>query len=617
MLWATTVVLHAQRSDPVGMSAPLDGTQGPDDRPDGPPSGSGRGRTRWTLLACVLLAIGLALSLAGAVLWRSSVRTHEKQTFDATASDVNATLATLLSRDDDFVATLRGVLTMQPHMSDSAFNRWFAVLQGPQRLVGGLGSIVVEPVARAERSSFLARRDADPTFRTLVGVAPEPVAPSGSGRECLLTASVSALGTLTPQAAYIVQGDWCSPSSPLGATQASLMRTAAETGQIIVLRVSSDGVDTTLFQSAFYRRGASPASVAQRSAAVAGWIVSSVSVQALIGLAVAHHPGLGLSLFHSDPGRRTELIDRFGAPAHAGGLSQTRTIYVDGAWTVTVSGAAPIGAMSADAQSLLVLLAGVIVSALAFALILVLSRSREHALGMVHEKTGQLRHQALHDALTGLPNRVLALDRANQMLVRARRQRTAVAVLYVDLDGFKHVNDTFGHAAGDELLRVVAARLKTVVRDGDTAARLGGDEFVVLLEGSLTNASPELVAERLLEVLRQPYDLTDMLGRHLSVTASVGIAIGPSASADELLRDADLALYQAKEDGRNRFALFESGMQTASHDRLTLEMDLAEALEHRRALPALPAHLRPALGKRDRGRGADPLAPSRARRRRA
>jgi diguanylate cyclase (GGDEF)-like protein len=192
---------------------------------------------------------------------------------------------------------------------------------------------------------------------------------------------------------------------------------------------------------------------------------------------------------------------------------------------------------------------------------------------------GQLSHQSLHDALTGLPNRVLALDRAQQMLARARRQQLPVAALYVDLDGFKHVNDTFGHAAGDELLQIVAARLLTVVREGDTAARLGGDEFVVLLEGSTLDARPELVAERLLEVLRQPYDMTDTLGRQLTVTASIGIALGARDSADELLRDADLALYQAKESGRNRYRMFESSMQTSSQDRLTLEMDLAEALE--------------------------------------
>jgi diguanylate cyclase (GGDEF)-like protein/PAS domain S-box-containing protein len=192
----------------------------------------------------------------------------------------------------------------------------------------------------------------------------------------------------------------------------------------------------------------------------------------------------------------------------------------------------------------------------------------------------RLRHQAFHDALTGLPNRVLALDRAQQMLARARRSSLPVAALYVDLDGFKQVNDRFGHAAGDELLRLVAARLTSLVREGDTAARLGGDEFVVLLEGSALDAGPELVAERLLEVLRPPYDMTAEIGRELSVTASIGIAMGVMTSGDDLLRDADVALYRAKEAGRNRYVVFESSMRTAAHDRLTLEMDLAEALEH-------------------------------------
>jgi diguanylate cyclase (GGDEF)-like protein len=193
---------------------------------------------------------------------------------------------------------------------------------------------------------------------------------------------------------------------------------------------------------------------------------------------------------------------------------------------------------------------------------------------------GQLSHQALHDSLTDLPNRVLALDRAQQMLARSRRQHTPVAALYLDLDHFKDVNDSFGHAAGDELLQIVAARLTTVVREGDTAARLGGDEFVILLEGSTLDAGPELVAERLLDVLRQPCDMGTTAGRRLSTTASIGIALGVYASADELLHDADLAMYESKASGGNRYTLFNSSMQRNSQRRLTMQMDLADAVEH-------------------------------------
>jgi diguanylate cyclase (GGDEF)-like protein/PAS domain S-box-containing protein len=191
----------------------------------------------------------------------------------------------------------------------------------------------------------------------------------------------------------------------------------------------------------------------------------------------------------------------------------------------------------------------------------------------------RLRHQAFHDALTGLPNRILALDRAEQMLARARRNSLPAAALYVDLDGFKDVNDRFGHAAGDELLRLVAGRLASLVREGDTAARLAGDEFVVLLEGSALDAGPELVAERLLEVLRRPYDMNEEIGRQLVITPSVGIAMGGPGTADELLRDADVALYEAKRAGGDRYVHFESSMQMAAHDRLTLEMDLSDALD--------------------------------------
>jgi predicted signal transduction protein with EAL and GGDEF domain len=144
-------------------------------------------------------------------------------------------------------------------------------------------------------------------------------------------------------------------------------------------------------------------------------------------------------------------------------------------------------------------------------------------------------------ALTGLPNRVLALDRTEQMPSRGRRTQIPAAGLYIDIDGFKNVNDTLGHAAGDEFLT--------------------------------------LVAERLLDLLREPYSMKDRSERQFSLTASIGIAYGQRTTAEEMLADADVALYRAKGDGKNRCALFEPGMHTAVQDRLTLEMDLSGALE--------------------------------------
>jgi len=202
--------------------------------------------------------------------------------------------------------------------------------------------------------------------------------------------------------------------------------------------------------------------------------------------------------------------------------------------------------------------------------------SRDVTVQLEAEKA--LVHQSLHDALTGLPNRVLVIDRAEQMLARARRNGTPVAALYVDIDGFKAVNDRFGHAAGDEVLETVAARLSGCLREADTAGRLGGDEFVALLENFPLDVGPELVAERICQVLGQPIELESLPGRKLSLTASVGIAIGRRDCADDLLRDADFALYDAKSAGKNRWKVYEPSVHSTIQDRLELEIDLQEAL---------------------------------------
>jgi diguanylate cyclase (GGDEF)-like protein len=189
----------------------------------------------------------------------------------------------------------------------------------------------------------------------------------------------------------------------------------------------------------------------------------------------------------------------------------------------------------------------------------------------------ELTFMATHDGLTGLPNRALIVDRLEQMILRARQSNAAVAALFVDLDNFKAINDSLGHSAGDELLQAVAARFDGIVRGVDAVGRLGGDEFVVVTGDLAMIAGPELVAERLLDALRKPI----MLGKEqtpVTVTASIGIAVGDRASAGDLLRDADIAMYEAKLNGRNGYVMFECGMAEAVQSRMALEMDLRAAL---------------------------------------
>jgi diguanylate cyclase (GGDEF)-like protein len=207
-----------------------------------------------------------------------------------------------------------------------------------------------------------------------------------------------------------------------------------------------------------------------------------------------------------------------------------------------------------------------------------LNRNLAAASAAVELKTDELRHQALHDALTGLPNRALIMDRIEQLLARNHRNGTTGAALYVDLDEFKNVNDTLGHEAGDRLLQAVAARLTASLREVDTIGRMGGDEFVILIDGADLQYAPELVAERVLEVMRQPFDIAGA-GLPMVVTASVGIAVGFREEPGELLREADVALYQAKAAGKDCSELFHPDMDSRGQHRYELEFDLRSALE--------------------------------------
>jgi diguanylate cyclase (GGDEF)-like protein/PAS domain S-box-containing protein len=194
----------------------------------------------------------------------------------------------------------------------------------------------------------------------------------------------------------------------------------------------------------------------------------------------------------------------------------------------------------------------------------------------------RLQHDAMHDALTGLPNRVLFLDRLDQAIRRAQRATppAAAAVLFLDLDRFKLVNDSLGHRAGDQLLIAVAKRLESTVRPPDTVARIGGDEFTVLLDGVSDAHEATLVAERVHQTLRAPFRIDE---RELFVDASIGIALAaPDAAPDTVLRDADVAMYRAKADGKGRHAVFDGRMHQQVMRRLDMEAELRKAIEERR-----------------------------------
>ena len=190
----------------------------------------------------------------------------------------------------------------------------------------------------------------------------------------------------------------------------------------------------------------------------------------------------------------------------------------------------------------------------------------------------RIRFLAYFDALTGLPNRSLLRDRIKQALAIAKRRSELIALLFIDVDWFKHINDSLGHTAGDELLKQIAEQLRTCAREQDTVARLGGDEFIVVLNGVADRSETQIVAERLVRQINTGFDVE---GRRLNISCSVGISLFPDhgSDVDTLIKNADAAMYTSKDSGRNRYCFFSPEMADMADERLTIENNLSSAIE--------------------------------------
>ena len=523
-----------------------------------------RGVGVWGAVA-VLLALGGVVGTVFAA--RSVARTDaekSRQAFGQASSQIASTLRLAIAREKDLVVSA-GVFELEnPHASNADLERWMreegAFQDHPE--LDGIGRITFVP--RSRLPAFEARAKAD------------PVGPLGAhGAFVIKPAGVRPYYCFLSLASH--------PGKPVE-TPPGFDYCASES-RLIQSRVTGHGYDYTVtlpqegktqlltIETPLYRGGGVPATAARRRAEFVGWTGIVVSPRLLLASALRGHPGIAGAL-HDTSG--SKVLAFTAGSAHRGESGMMIDLH-DGSTVQTYTVLASAG-IFANGNSRAVLVGGVLLTLLLSGLTLVLATGRYRALRLVFERTQQLNFQAMHDGLTGLPNRTLVLDRAEQMLARTRRARTPTATMFIDIDGFKDVNDTFGHAAGDQFLQIIAERLLSVVRASDTVGRLGGDEFVVLAEGETVTAGPELVAERLLTVLRQPLELDDAPGRPQPCSASIGIATGQRTTASELLRDADLALYQAKKAGRDRYVIFEESMQTASVDRIALETDLRDAL---------------------------------------
>ena len=283
------------------------------------------------------------------------------------------------------------------------------------------------------------------------------------------------------------------------------------------------------------------------------------------------------TLYASDRPDPDQLVLSSGTPG-AGARQITQPVRAGSAsWSLVVSARRPLLGSVAESTPRLFLGSGLLIAVLVSGLVEVLARRRRYAMALVAERTEALREAAVHDALTRLPNRNLLVDRLQQALARQLRVGRSVALLFLDLDRFKLLNDSRGHAIGDQVLVIVAERLQAVVRPSDTVARFGGDEFVIVCEDVDGVADATHLAERIVGALEAPFPVE---GGEVFLSASLGVSMaGAGSSAEELLRDADAAMYRAKEQGRSRIEFFDEGMRTEAGVRLEIQSALHRALE--------------------------------------
>ena len=519
-------------------------------------------RRRWAgvaLAGLVVVGVGLSFAVARPVAERSA--STSRAALQTSAAEVASMLQLSIHDEESLVINASAFTLDHPQASNAEFAQWLRTVQAFERYPELNGAAFVVAVSAAELPAYAARAVSGP----LEPDGSFQVIPPGERPSYCLLSVASGRSTVEAPVAGL---DLCADP-----TTAEALAKAADSGLGSYLPLSDEAGGGLAVQEPVYRDATAPATVDGRREALVGWIGVTLDPTVLLDRALQNRPDMAVTLRYHDPNSDVQFSS---GTASAG----ARSVIIDlqNGWTVETAGHVASGGIFDNGAALGLLISGVSLTLVLAGLGYVLATGRDRAMRLVTERTGELRHQALHDALTGLPNRALIMDRIEQLLARNRRQATAGAALYIDLDDFKNVNDTLGHETGDRLLVAVAARLTSALRDADTIGRMGGDEFVVLIDGASLEVAPELVAERLLEVMRQPFVLDDAT-MPLMVNTSVGIAMGDRDTPGDLLRDADVALYQAKAAGKNRYEIFHARMQTEIMHRVELEFDLRSALD--------------------------------------
>jgi diguanylate cyclase (GGDEF)-like protein len=519
---------------------------------------AGRKRSAAALVAGALVACGLLAAVVGAREVARSDSGKAQLGFSLASAEIASTLKLAIEQEEGLVIDASAYVAGNPRTTPAEFAQWAATVRALERHpeLQAFGLLVLVPASQlnAFKRRMLAHSILPQNRQPAGSRGAFEVVPAGKrAAYCFAAAGVvrQLVTTLPPGL------DYC-------AVEPTLLQ-ARDTAQSGYTPFMEGSTPTLGIQTPVYRGGQTPPTVGERRAAFLGWLGESLVPNRVLRSALQGHPHVAVKFRYHAAGSDVT----FSSGVAAAGARRA-TFDLHNGWTMQSFASLPGSGVFADRNALTLLVGGTILSLLVGLLVFVLATGRTRALSLVREKTRELSYQALHDSLTGLPNRALVIQRAEQMLARP----AIGAALFIDVDCFKETNDRLGHAAGDQLLKAVAGRLASVVREQDIVGRLGGDEFVVLLESADGEAQPARVAERIIKTLRRPVSLDD--GRIVSVSASVGISMGPRRTVDELLRDADLALYAAKAAGKDRYVLYEPAMAPDAAEQPELEIQAHE-----------------------------------------
>lgn len=522
----------------------------------------GRHDRLWAAAAAgaVLLGVVASTVAAQAIVRSDAEKSH--QAVASSATDIALTVQGSIQQEQDLTVSASAFVAGDNDATQAQFRQWTVAVRAFSRYpeLESLGEIVM--VSASQLPGLVARLAGTPAAPVTTSRAFTITPPGIRPYYCLEAVS----GVRPGQTALPPGFDYCQTAA------APLLMASRSSGAPSYIPFRSGRTTALAVGTPIYANGADPVTVAARGATFVGWTGALFNPAVLLqhtlrghrddSVSVHFHEGSYVATFHAGTAPRS---------------GQAVAVALTPSWSATTTAPAFSDGILAHQNSMVVLVGGVALSLLIGLLVFVLGTGRSRALALVHRRTDELHFLAYHDALTGLPNRTLILDRLAQMLARAQRQGGQVTVLLVDIHVFRDINETMGHGAGDELLVEVGARLLDGLRRSDSIGRLAGDEFVILVDGSPPADGPGELALRVLALIEPPFTVTSDR-RDITLAVNIGIATGSRATPADLLRDAGIALGRAKIEGSPPAVVFSATMHDDADNRRSLDLSLNTAL---------------------------------------